>query len=359
MRVLALTGESDRSESALFVGLKQAGVDIKVIGTPHAHLSAQLKEAAIPLTNLPCKSRLDLSVIRFLRAKIRTYPFDIIHAFTSRMLSNVIVASYGMPGSIIGYRGTTGHISRFDPMSWLTYLNPKVTAISCVSGAVRSYLESCRIPSHKLYVVYKGHHIDWYQDSHRLSLSEFGIPPESFTVACIANVRHVKGVDILIQAFRQILEQQSSASQPHLLLIGDTRHSSIQSLAQGWESHIHFLGYRPDATQLVRHCSLYVQPSRAREGLPKAVIEAMSQGVPVIVSNAGGMPELVRDQIDGLVCQAGDVEDLARAITQMQQNQQLLSRFGSAGQDRIRTGFSIENTISKTLELYEHLGKAK
>ena len=355
MRVLALTEESDRSETALLVGLKNAGIEIMVAGSPTAERASELDGAKIPINLLRCKSKIDFTAMRTLRSILRQSPYDIVHAFTARMLSNVLFASLGLPIKVVAYRGTTGHVSRIDPTSWVTFLNPRVSAISCVSKAVRSYLETCGVPSKKLFVIYKGHEIDWYSHGQAVNLAEFGIPPEASVISCVANIRPVKGVDILIQSFRELLSRAALSRQLHLLVIGEMRDPSIQELGHGADSNIHFLGYHPDASRIISASTIYVQPSRAREGLPKAVIEAMSQGLAVVVSDAGGLPELVRHEIDGLVCPAGQSAPLLQVIARLLADEDLRKRLGKSARNRIQSDFSVQKTVDATLAMYRDI----
>lgn len=355
MRILALTEESDRCETALLIGLKRAGLDVSVVGSPKPDRALELHNNGISVLPLRCRSKIDLSAIRALRRIFRAEPVGIVHAFTSRMLANALIASFGVQTKIVAYRGTIGHVSRFDPTSWISFLNPRISAISCVSSAVREYLLTCGVPPHKLFVIYKGHEVDWYCGEEPIRLAELGIPENSFVISCVANMRPVKGVDILIEAVHELVQTGSIGRPVHLLLIGEVRDQSVRRIPYGAESYVHFLGFRSDAGRIVKSSTLYVQPSRAREGLPKAVIEAMSQGVPVIVSDAGGLPELVRHEVDGIVCTAGQSKPLTLAVERMLNDDSLRKRLSSSAVSRIRDAFQIQTTIEQTLAMYKAL----
>ena len=353
MRILALTGDSDRSESALLAGLAQKGADVHCLGTPSEGLWTQLESAGVKVTPLNCISRIHPASIRMLRKKLSEDHFDLIHAFTSRMLSNALFASAGLEIKRVAYRGTEGHISKLDPAAWMSYLNPGVHRISCVSDAVRRYLLSCGFAEEKLVTIYKGHDVNWYAQPQKTDLSQFGIPPGAFTVACTANMRPVKGVDVLIQAASLLPDELNI----HLLLIGEVRDSRILTLISNGKApaRIHLAGFRKDAPALVGAAQAFVMPSRKREGLPKAAIEAMSQCVPPIVTDVGGMPELVRNGIDGLVVPPSDPQSLAAAITQLCRDNELRMRLATQTKERIRDDFTVEQTVAKTMAMYEGL----
>jgi glycosyltransferase involved in cell wall biosynthesis len=76
---------------------------------------------------------------------------------------------------------------------------------------------------------------------------------------------------------------------------------------------------------------------------------------PVVVTGAGGMPELVRDELDGLVVPVRDSAALAGALDRIARNPELAKRFGDNGYRRISTDFNTNTTVQQTLELYQEL----
>ncbi len=353
MKVLALTGDSDRSENALLCGLSRKGVEIDLIGTPSPEFEKALFDSGIGVTPLHCISRVHPAAIRLIRRKLAIGNYDIIHAFTNRTLSNTLLASAGYQVKRVAYRGTMGHISKLDPTAWLSYLNPGLHKISCVSEAVRQYLLERGIPETKLVTIYKGHDISWYPKNAALDLAQFEVPPGAFVVACTANMRPVKGVDVLVKAI-EVLPEDIPV---HLLLIGEVRDPLLKDLLRKSPASkkIHLTGFRKDAVQLVGSSSAFVMPSRKREGLPKAVIEAMAQEIPAIVTAVGGMPELVRDGVDGLIVPPSDHLALAKAIEKLFKNPDETIRMGRKAKERIATDFTIQSTIERTFSVYQEL----
>jgi L-malate glycosyltransferase len=96
-----------------------------------------------------------------------------------------------------------------------------------------------------------------------------------------------------------------------------------------------------------------VMPSLDREGLPRAAIEAMAQGVPAVVTDVGGMSELVRDGVEGFVVLPGRPPALADALLRLMRNPELRRMMGRQARERIRTEFSVERSVSGTLATYE------
>jgi glycosyltransferase involved in cell wall biosynthesis len=335
----------------------RAGVEIEVMCPSSAPFFRYLKESGIKVIDFSPKSRIDLGAVRKIRGRMRQRQIDILHAFNNRAVSNSILASTGLAVKFVAYRGITGNDSFLNPGSWLTYLHPKVDRVVCVADAVRLHFLQMRflrlrLNPRKYVTIYKGHNLKWYAAS-PVSLSQFGIPKDAFVVGCIANFRPRKGIHVLIDAMRYLTQAPSI----HLLLVGhmDSSRLKAQIRQSPLKDRIHFTGFRADAPALIASCHANVLPSLRREGLPKGVIEAMAHGVPSIVTDSGGSPELIIDKESGMIVPSGNAEAIARAVTYLYENPRLREEMGINARERIRTHFRIEDTITKTFDVYKAL----
>lgn len=351
MNLMVITGTSDRSEIELYCALAEKGHRMNLLCAPEWEGEARLINAGVNVIRLPIRHRLDFHAVGEVQNMVREREPDLIYAPLNRSLSVALMATRKHNCPVIGYRGTTGHLSRFDPASWLTYFHPRLARIVCVSDAVRQYLINKRIPPDKLRTIYKGHRTQWYDFDTCPDLTEFGIPPDAFVVGFTGNMRPVKGVDVLIRAMAEV----DASLNIHALLVGEVRDKSINRLAAApaVASRVHLIGYRKDAAALSGACNAFAMPSIKREGLPRAVIEAMSQRVPAIVSNVGGMPELVEDGISGIVVPPANPRALANAIAALAADPDRAGRLGNAARKRIETGFHIDSTIDKIEKLFQ------
>ena len=354
MNTLHVGHSVDRVDLHVALALPAAGHHLEVVADPGSRADQTLAAAGIPVHAFTVRNRLDFSSDRRIRDLLATRPFDIVHAYTNRALASVLRAVPRRNGpAIVAYRGTMGHLSWFDPASWMTYLHRRVDRIVCVSEAVRGYLRGMCLPERRLTVIHKGHDPAWYAGATRESLREFNFPADAVIAGFVGNVRPVKGGDVLLRAMGRL-----PASSPlHLLLVGEIRDPVVTRLAARPEiaARIRLAGFRADATRLSGACDLFVMPSVEREGLPKAAIEAMAQGVPPIVTRVGGMPELVEDGVSGLVIPPRDDAALAEALVRLAGDAGLRERLGGAARQRIEGPFHIAHTIQKTLDLYEAL----
>jgi glycosyltransferase involved in cell wall biosynthesis len=350
MKVLFIANAFDRPESHLVAKLIARGVQAQIlVGEVGKYFDVLASQQAI-ISSVSLSSRIDIIGIKKIRQVIKDFQPDIIHSFSARGLSNALIASWGRALKHVAYRGTMGNLSRWDPSSWMSFLNPRLDKIVCVSDAVRSDLIRFGIVPKKLVRIYKGHNPEWYQATDSKDLTEFGLSHGEPVIACVANSRPVKGIDILIRAFRLI----PVTVKAQLLLIGEVRDPSLLKLAQG-DARIHFTGFRKDAPAIVAACNIFCMPSRRREGFPKALIEAMIQGLPAVVSDVGGLPEIVKHNQNGLVVAADDIVMLSQALMRLIKEPELCTVFGQRARTDIIENFSIDQTIEQTFAVYQDL----
>jgi len=357
LRVLCITEHSDRPEAETFIGLKNEGVDVRVLCSPKARHYERLVEAGVSVAPLEIASRLDAAALQRIRAELGSRRYDILHLFNNKTVFHGLIAARGYSAKIVVYRGIVGNVSVLSPFSWFRYLNPRVDRIVCVAEAVRRYFLELRLlgwslPPRKVVTIYKGHDLAWYQDR-PADLGAFGIPPGAFTICCVANWRPRKGVEVLIEAFARL----PSDAPIHLALVGDMRNAALEKriASHPYRERIHVVGVRSDAPAVAAACDAAVLPALRREGLPKTVIEAMAYGVPTIVTDVGGSPELVENDVSGIVVPPGDAEAIAAAILGLWRQPERARSLGRRGQQRIEHDFSIRTTIARTAALYREL----
>jgi glycosyltransferase involved in cell wall biosynthesis len=268
-----------------------------------------------------------------------------------------------MPVRVVTYRGIPGYLSYLDPGSWLSFLHPRVDRIVCVSDAVRDYLLSLgrlgfKVRPDRVVTIPKGHDPSWYHPADRTALEAFGIPPDDLVVGCVATMVRRKGIDVLIDAMAFV----PPTLHAHLLLIGSVRdrrvlraHRRSSPLVR---DRIHLAGYRRDAAALAGSLDVFVLPTRGAEGLPRAAIEAMAQGVPAIVTDVPGSRELVQDGVSGRVVPPDDPRALGSAVAEFLEDRELRVTYGANARERIAREFSLENTIGRMHDLFESVLRA-
>ncbi|RMG42244.1 MAG: glycosyltransferase, partial [Candidatus Dadabacteria bacterium] len=291
LKLLIVNRDVDRPELYAFKALAERGHQIKVIGSNLAERNRKLlAESGIETETIKIKSRISPAAISYLRNEFKKVNYDLVHYFSSRALSNGLIASKGFSHKNIAYRGTSAkwpehkwilrHLPA-DPLSRLTYFNPAIDKIMCVSEAVKEYLLLRGVPAVKLCRIYKGHLEEWYSQP-AIARSVLGVPEEAFLVIMVANIRPEKGAYILLEAFKKLVNQLPI----HLMLLGEIRCRKtariISSLSLTEKNRVHLPGYVKEVSRYLKTADVSVLPSLAGEGLPKAILESMYCRVPVI-----------------------------------------------------------------------------
>ncbi len=358
LKVLAITDAADRPETGMFVGLHQAGVDIKVLLWEETAHIAWLREAGVSHAILKLNRKRDRRGVDAIRQHMASHGSQILHLLRKRPIFNGLAAAKGSDARVVIYRGVMGNVSYLNPVDWLSFLNPRVDRIICVADAVRQSLLDLGafgigLPPERLQTIHKGHDLSWYREA-PADLTELGIPADAFVICCVTNVRPRKGVPLFVDSIRALPVDSSL----HILLIGngmDSAPISRQIALSPHRDRFHVLGFRADAPALMAASDVSVLPSLRREGLPRSVIEAMACETTPVVSDSGGNPELVEHERSGLVVPAGDVEQLGRALLTLYEDREKCRRLGSQARERIATNFRLETTVERTLSLYNEL----
>lgn len=357
IRSLCITESADRPSVATFIGMHKAGIEVTVV-CPEDHPNHQtLTEAGVPTVDIRLPTNFNKDGIAALREELVRGRYHIMHTYNNKAVSNGLRACKGLPVKVVCYRGIVGAVGFLDPMSWMRYLNPRIDRIICVADAIRRhFLEMqpafLRMPAERPVTIHKGHKLEWYTAT-AANLTEYGIPEGAFVVGCTANYRPRKGIDYLIDA----IEALPRDLPVHLMLVGNMDAAKLTRRIESSpvRERIHRVGYVSNAPELSAACDVFCMPSTKREGLARAIIEAMVYRVPPVVTDAGGSPELVVDGVSGFVVPPRDAQGLADGIEKLYRDDDLRKRMGIAARERIATAFRNEDTVLKTIALYEEL----
>lgn len=144
----------------------------------------------------------------------------------------------------------------------------------------------------------------------------------------------------------------------HLLICGTgPQFKKIKRLVEDLkvESNIHFLGFRRDIKELLAISDIFLFPSY-QEGLPRSLMEAMSSGLPCIVSNIRGNVDLIEDGVGGILCSPNDVSNFAKSINYLSKNALLRKKMGDNNLETIKK-YDIANVEKEILKIYQDVLK--
>jgi glycosyltransferase involved in cell wall biosynthesis len=186
----------------------------------------------------------------------------------------------------------------------------------------------------------------------------YGIPEQAFVVGWVGRMTGVKDTATALEILRATRERGVEAV---LCLVGDgPDRERLEQAAHdlGIARACYFVGYQEDVAGYYRLFDAFLLPS-VTEGTPVSAIEALASGTPVVANRVGGVPDVVRDGVDGYLVDPGDVEGAATSLATLAANPELGERLGSAGRARVLERYSVSRLVDDVDRLYRSLLEAK
>jgi len=267
------------------------------------------------------------------------------------------IAMYASSLSSIPF-SVTAHANDIFERGWL--LKEKVDRSSffaTISEFNKKHLAEIGVNTQKLEIIRCG------VDPSQFSPKEVVASNQVIKIGVIGRLVEKKGIDILIEAVT-VLKAQGKRIELHIAGSGPLEKSlkSLVSRNNLDKKEVVFLGAIPhaDVAAFIKSLDMFVLPCRQGEngdidGIPVVLMEAMLSGVPVITSNLSGIPELVIDQITGLLLEENDIEALVVAIKKMIVNDELRVEISSNAIDKVKKDFSLQINTGKLNELFHLL----
>jgi sugar transferase (PEP-CTERM/EpsH1 system associated) len=218
------------------------------------------------------------------------------------------------------------------------------------------------VPAERIRVLYNG--VDTVNfapqpDVRARIRAELGIAPDEFVVGAVGRMVPIKDYETLVRAAGVLAGANLRFK---LMLVGDGRElPGVVGLAQslpGMSARLLALGERDDIPELLSAMDVFAQTS-LREGLSNTVLEAMSTGLPAVVTAVGGNPEVVEDGINGWLFQPGDVQGLSQLLLSLASDRNLCRRAGAAARLRVQEKFSNGTMLESYRALYMDLARKR
>jgi len=191
--------------------------------------------------------------------------------------------------------------------------------------------------------------------------SHYG-PPEPVAppaVVLVGRMLWAKGVGDLVAAARAIRDRGIAA---RFVLVGDTDPDNASAVPrqqlERWhaEGVVTWLGHREDIPEVLRQAAVFCLPTRYGEGIPRSLLEAAATGLALVVTDAPGCREVVRDGETGVLVRPGDHAALVAALERVLVDPALRARLGRAARVAVEREFAVEGVIRQTLDVYRQLG---
>jgi glycosyltransferase involved in cell wall biosynthesis len=201
-------------------------------------------------------------------------------------------------------------------------------------------------PLSRLLTITNGIELDGFRpdpDARREVRAELDVSASAFVVGTVGRLAAIKNQGLLVQAMEPMLGPAL-----RLVLVGDGEsRADLESLAArtGRAQWIHFLGRRGDAGRVLNAFDVFALSSRS-EGLPLAIPEAMSVGLPIVSTAVGGIPAVVREGETGFLVPEGDLSALRMRLAALAGDVELARRMGRAAREDAQRNYAAERMVA-------------
>jgi glycosyltransferase involved in cell wall biosynthesis len=231
--------------------------------------------------------------------------------------------------------------------------------IASAESVKEFYIRQIGADPAKVEVVYNA--VDWSRlettTSREGLRASIGVPSDAVVAGIIARLTEQKGHRILFEA----MAHHDALRRLHLVVVGggeldaDLR-GRVNGL--GLTPRVHFVGPRRDLGDLLASWDAFVMPS-FWEGLPLSLVLAMGAGLPVISTRVAGIPEIVKNEVTGLLVEPGDSAALGAALARVIADPQFGRRIGEAARAFVLPRFGADRYVDAVVGLYDRLLAAK
>lgn len=228
--------------------------------------------------------------------------------------------------------------------------------ILAVSDKVRSFFLVNGNNSHKVITVYNGINADLFNpdnvdDNIR---AEFGIRREAVVIGSIGALEQDKGQRYLFEALKKLLSEDIATNIVCIICGTGPEEDDLKEFIrkENLNRKVLFLGFRNDIPRILKALDILAVTSLTIESFSMAAVEAMTMKVPVIATNVGGLPEVVKDGSTGLIVPPGNVDALCNAIKYLVKNPEVRIKMGENARARVLEHFTIEKNVRKTEEVF-------
>jgi glycosyltransferase involved in cell wall biosynthesis len=201
---------------------------------------------------------------------------------------------------------------------------------------------------------------------HKLTVSRLGVDPQLFVPAagkadrqvfeilCVGRLTPAKGQHLLIDAVEQLLQQ---GWRVRLRIVGggiDEASLKRRAAQMQCPEAVIFEGAvnQDHIRTLYAQADMFCIPSFA-EGIPVVLMEAMAMGIPCVTTQIAGIPELIRDGVDGLLVAASDVDGLVEALAKLMSDPELRQRIAVSGRARVLEQYDLRRNVDRLATIFD------
>jgi glycosyltransferase involved in cell wall biosynthesis len=284
---------------------------------------------------------------------------DLIHLHDPTALTLCVIADriYGKLPNFI-YSKKTSFPIKNRKSTLFKYNYKKIQKCICVSKAVEKVASESIKDISKITTIYNGIRFNNKISTTDYLLKEkFNIPKEKIIIGNIGNHIRAKNLSTFIDVINDIVNTKK-INHFHFVQIGSFTERTQMYLDKikefNLEDYISLIGFVDNASSFIPQFDIFLLTSQS-EGLPQVINEAFYFKVPVVSTNPGGIPEIIKNGVNGFISEVNDYKDLSNNLVELSTNKDLKDSFIQKSHLQIMAGFSSTIMAKKTLKVYKSL----
>lgn len=347
----------ERMLLALLPALQDRGVRVTFLALCRAEdeggaLGRLLRERGIPVHFVPISRFVGLAPLRRMVATLRACDPQVIHVHGYKAATAIGLARlfWRRPVLATVHSESVSSTDMRAAMLAETTFCKRFERVIAVSQGVARDLEQRGIPSDRLAIIQNG-----IVDRFSPCAADLLSARDPTRIVVVGRLVAVKRFAAAIQSVAALVRQGRRCT---LQIVGDgPLRPELERLVKelGVSDQVRFAGFVEDVTPFLAEASIFAMPS-ATEGAPIALIEAMAAGCAIVASRVGGIPDIVRDEVDGLLIEPAHEGDLPRALERLLVDESLRHRLAASARRRFLEEFEVQRMTARYLEAYTAMG---
>ncbi len=348
---------AERVQDLLSARLPEFGYEVGFACVKHQKFAEARQYRETRIHEIRMRTRFDFRAVMQLCEVVNRHGYELIHAHTPRsvLIGRLVAQCCGLP-LIYHVHSPTSRDSTRSAINRVNAISERLSLIGAarlitVSESLQRHMRSVGYRSEQLTVVPNGVPC-------MSRIPDHPEPTEPWVLGTIALFRPRKGTEVLLNTIAILRDRGVNV---RLRAVGGFETAAYeQTLRQRAaelkiEDRVEWIGFQRDVNTQLRRMDLFVLPSLFGEGLPMVVLEAMAMGIPVVGTDVEGVPEAIRDGVEGRVARPGDPVDLAKSIDKIISGNDSWHALRDAAIERQAEHFSDRTMAERVAAVYDEV----
>lgn len=288
---------------------------------------------------------------------VNEFKIDILHIHDSSALSAAIIAKILVKKDLkIIYSRKRNNKIKDNFFKKLKYDNEYIYKIVSVSKAVEKIFVDINIPKEKLLTIYDAINVSEFAGKNKTGLihKELNLPEELKIIGNISSLAKQKDLVTFINTAEKVIKQNSNV---RFVILGTGPEETILKelvKTKKLENIVYFLGFKTNVAHYLKEFDILLMTS-ITEGLPLTIYEAFASEIPIVSTKAGGIPEVIKDGINGYLTEIGNADLLTEKCLSLLEQPNIANQFKKHSFDLVTSQFDLKNLEENYYHFYTNL----